>query len=178
MLTTIRLRRCRQLTIIEVLLVGGAEIYRNTEQNIERRQYPGGVFDPLGLASGSDERAFNLKTAELKHGRLAMIAFLGAHTAALPGCLLCQTHLQHCCMPPLFTIKSTDSRSCCRGTGFGVQAFVQGEGALGSLAKFSGSFDPIESVVEVGACMLDTWQPALLAWSCRRGLTAKVNSAP
>ena len=109
MLTTVRLRRCRQLTIIEVLLVGGAEIYRNTEQNIERRQYPGGVFDPLGLASGSDERAFNLKTAELKHGRLAMIAFLGAHTAALPGCLLCQTHLQHCCMPPLFTIKSTDS---------------------------------------------------------------------
>jgi Chlorophyll A-B binding protein len=82
---------CRQLTIIEVLLVGGAEIYRNTEQNIERRQYPGGVFDPLGLASGSDERAFNLKTAELKHGRLAMIAFLGARPAALSGCLLCQT---------------------------------------------------------------------------------------
>jgi light-harvesting complex II chlorophyll a/b binding protein 4 len=97
-----------QLTIIEVLLVGGAEIYRNTEQNIERRQYPGGVFDPLGLASGSDERAFNLKTAELKHGRLAMIAFLG----------------------------------------FGVQALTQGEGALGSLAKFSTSFEGVESVVE------------------------------
>lgn len=97
-----------QLTIIEVLLVGGAEIYRNTEQNIERRQYPGGPFDPLGLASGSDDRAFNLKTAELKHGRLAMIAFLG----------------------------------------FGVQALTQGEGALGSLAKFSTSFEPIEAVVE------------------------------
>ena len=53
--------------------MGGAEIYRNTEQDIGRRQYPGGVFDPLGLASGSDERAFNLKTAELKHGRLAMV---------------------------------------------------------------------------------------------------------
>lgn len=75
---------CRQLTIIEVLLVGGAEIYRNTEQNIQKRQYPGGVFDPLGLASGSDERAFNLKTAELKHGRLAMIAFLGECHPAEP----------------------------------------------------------------------------------------------
>jgi light-harvesting complex II chlorophyll a/b binding protein 4 len=97
-----------QLTIIEVILVGGAEIYRNTEQNIQKRQYPGGVFDPLGLASGSDERAFNLKTAELKHGRLAMIAFLG----------------------------------------FGVQAFAQGEGALGSLAKFATSFDAGEKLVE------------------------------
>lgn len=97
-----------QLTIIEVLLVGGAEIYRNTEQDIGKRQYPGGVFDPLGLTNGSDERTFNLKTAELKHGRLAMIAFLG----------------------------------------FGVQALTQGEGALGSLAKFATSFDAVESVVE------------------------------
>lgn len=89
-----RVACCRQLTIIEVLLVGGAEIYRNTEQDIGKRQYPGGVFDPLGLASGSDERAFNLKTAELKHGRLAMIAFLGAFllTATLPNPMqLCQT---------------------------------------------------------------------------------------
>ncbi len=39
--------------------------------------YAGGYFDPLGLASGDDERAFKLKTAEMKHGRLAMIAFLG-----------------------------------------------------------------------------------------------------
>lgn len=97
-----------QLTIIEVLLVGGAEIYRNSELDLQKRQYPGGLFDPLGLASGSDERAFNLKTAELKHGRLAMVAFLG----------------------------------------FGVQALTQGEGALGSLAKFATSFDAGEKLVE------------------------------
>lgn len=31
----------------------------------------GGVFDPLNLASPADpERAFKLKTAEIKHGRL------------------------------------------------------------------------------------------------------------
>jgi light-harvesting complex II chlorophyll a/b binding protein 4 len=36
------------------------------------------VFDPLKLASSEDqERNFRLKTAEIKHGRLAMVAFLG-----------------------------------------------------------------------------------------------------
>ena len=35
----------------------------------------GGPFDPLGLASG--EKADRLKEAEIKHARLAMIAFLG-----------------------------------------------------------------------------------------------------
>ncbi|KAK9811266.1 hypothetical protein WJX72_000882 [[Myrmecia] bisecta] len=66
-----------QLVWIEALLVGGAEIYRNTELNLEKRIYPGGYFDPLGLTSTSDERTFRLKTAEIKHGRLAMVAFLG-----------------------------------------------------------------------------------------------------
>ena len=38
----------------------------------------GGPFDPLNLASEEDpDRAFRLKTAEIKHGRLAMVAFLG-----------------------------------------------------------------------------------------------------
>lgn len=67
---------CSQLTWIEAILVGGAEIYRNTEQDIERRQYPGGVFDPLDLAGDGGERAFNLKTAELKHGAVPRMLHL------------------------------------------------------------------------------------------------------
>ena len=73
----------RQLTIIEAILVGGAEIYRNTELDLEKRIYPGGAFDPLGLTSASAERTFNLKTAEIKHGRLAMVAFLGERTCRM-----------------------------------------------------------------------------------------------
>lgn len=73
-----------QLTWIEAILVGGAEVYRNTELDPERRCYPGGPFDPLNLANGDDpERVFRLKTAEIKHGRLAMIAFLGYGVQAL-----------------------------------------------------------------------------------------------
>jgi light-harvesting complex II chlorophyll a/b binding protein 4 len=45
--------------------------------------HAGGPFDPLGLASGDAEKAFNLKTAEIKHGRLAMVAFLGFGVQAL-----------------------------------------------------------------------------------------------
>merc|ERR1712057_111725 len=40
-----------QLSLIEVLLVGGAELYRNRETEPSARIYPGGAFDPLGLAS-------------------------------------------------------------------------------------------------------------------------------
>jgi Chlorophyll A-B binding protein len=72
----------------------------------------GGVFDPLNLASSDDpERAFKLKTAEIKHGRLAMVAFLG----------------------------------------FGIQALTTGEGALGSLAKFAGTFG--EEIRELEAAL-------------------------
>jgi len=63
------------LVIIETLLVGGAELYRNTERDVSKRLYPGGYFDPLDLASDPDT-AFGLQTAEVKHARLAMVAFL------------------------------------------------------------------------------------------------------
>jgi hypothetical protein len=83
------------------VLMGGVEIFRNSELDTEKRLYPGGFFDPLNLADPANpERAFSLKTAEIKHGRLAMVAALG----------------------------------------FAVQAGFQGEGALGSLSKFGGSF--------------------------------------
>ena len=34
------------------MAAGGAEIYRNTETDPTARCYPGGYFDPLGLADG------------------------------------------------------------------------------------------------------------------------------
>lgn len=65
------------LSILNPILIGGAELYRNTATG-EERCYPGGVFDPLKLASSGDaEKTFSLREAELKHGRLAMIACLG-----------------------------------------------------------------------------------------------------
>eukprot|EP00879_Flechtneria_rotunda_P032101 GHRR01035256.1.p1 GENE.GHRR01035256.1~~GHRR01035256.1.p1 ORF type:complete len:308 (-),score=82.01 GHRR01035256.1:360-1250(-) len=73
-----------QLVWIEAILVGGAEYYRNTELDPEKRLYPGGYFDPLNFAGGDDaDKVFRLKTAEIKHGRLAMVAFLGYGVQAL-----------------------------------------------------------------------------------------------
>merc|ERR1712078_484464 len=89
-----------QLCWIELFAVGGAELYRNGELSSEGRLYPGGVFDPLSLATpgkASNEQVNRLREAEIKHGRLAMVAFFG----------------------------------------FCVQAYAVGEGALGSLSKFS-----------------------------------------
>lgn len=65
-----------QLVWIEAILVGGAEIYRNGELDDEKRIYPGGLFDPFALASDDSDRTSKLREAEIKHGRLAMIAFL------------------------------------------------------------------------------------------------------
>lgn len=72
-----------QVVIFEVLAMGAIEIYRNTELDPEKRCYPGGPFDPFGLTSKDDATTFRLKEAELKHSRLAMLAFLGFSSQAL-----------------------------------------------------------------------------------------------
>merc|ERR1711937_242710 len=40
-----------QLCWIEAIAVGGAELYRNGELDSEKRIYPGGYFEPLGLGT-------------------------------------------------------------------------------------------------------------------------------
>jgi light-harvesting complex II chlorophyll a/b binding protein 4 len=75
-----------QLCWIEVLAVGGAEFYRNGELSSEGRLYPGGIFDPLNLATpgkAGSEQVNRLREAEIKHGRLAMVAFFGFCVQAL-----------------------------------------------------------------------------------------------
>lgn len=69
---------------IEVLAMGFAEVKRSSELDSDKRCYPGGYFDPLGFAgpASTKEAVFKLKTAELKHGRLAMIAMLGIASQA------------------------------------------------------------------------------------------------
>jgi light-harvesting complex II chlorophyll a/b binding protein 4 len=68
----------KTLVLIEVLAMGFAEVKRSAELDSEKRSYPGGYFDPLKFAdTTSDEALFKLKTAELKHGRLAMVGMLG-----------------------------------------------------------------------------------------------------
>lgn len=75
-----------QLCWIEALSVGGAELYRNTELDSQKRLYPGGFFNPLGLASESKsslEQIQRLRESEIKHSRLAMVSFLGFAVQAL-----------------------------------------------------------------------------------------------
>ncbi|KAK4396129.1 Chlorophyll a-b binding protein CP29.1, chloroplastic [Sesamum angolense] len=59
---------------------------RNAELDPEKRIYPGGsYFDPLGLAADPEKKE-RLQLAEIKHARLAMVAFLGfAVQAAATG---------------------------------------------------------------------------------------------
>ncbi|RAL39268.1 hypothetical protein DM860_002801 [Cuscuta australis] len=70
----------------EVLAVGFIEFQRNAELDPEMRLYPGGkFFDPLGLAADPEKKS-GLQLAEIKHARLAMVAFLGfAIQAAATG---------------------------------------------------------------------------------------------
>lgn len=66
----------KNLALIEIFLVGGAEAKRNEEKDPEKRMYPGGLFDPLGF-SKNPKRIKELKLKEIKNGRLAMFCFAG-----------------------------------------------------------------------------------------------------
>jgi light-harvesting complex II chlorophyll a/b binding protein 4 len=75
-----------QICWIEAISVGAAELYRNSELDPEKRIYPGGAFDPLGLATvgkADENQISRLREAEIKHGRLAMFAFFGFGVQAL-----------------------------------------------------------------------------------------------
>merc|ERR1711964_20722 len=75
-----------QICWFEAIAVGGAELYRNGELDPEKRIYPGGAFDPLGLATvgkADENQIRRLREAEIKHGRLAMVAFFGFGVQAL-----------------------------------------------------------------------------------------------
>ena len=89
-----------------------ASISISAEPNLRFLLSTGGPFDPLGLASG--EKAAGLKEAEIKHARLAMVAFLGENAVpshAEDAELLCaDLQASRPCMTHCLALPSTACR--------------------------------------------------------------------
>ena len=79
-------------------------------------QAPLGYFDPCGILTDSDEATFNTwRSAETKHGRIAMMAVLGAPAAfSVLLRLLLRVAVARCCCA-LLRLLYVASMGCCRG---------------------------------------------------------------